>query len=444
MTDSIIVTHDNADFDAIASMVAASKLRPEATMVLGRRVGRVVRDFLALHKDHFVFERASRVDLDAVRRWTVVDVRRGDRLRDFAPLVARCRDGDPSLHTEIYDHHAATPDDLVGAREVVEPTGAAVTLLIRELRDADVVLDPIEATLLALGIYADTGAMTWASTTSEDVEAVAWLLRRGASLRIINHYMNDGFAPEQRDAFARALSAVDVVDVGGFEVGIAGVELERAPSGLGEVATHLLKLHGLDALFTLFRIRERNVQVIGRAAARHFDVGALLRGLGGGGHRAAAAALVRNATLDDVRDHLLEALRADPPRPRVVGDIMSSPVNTLPPDTALTDARRWLGSWRHTGVPVVDESGALKGVLSRRDVQKAEVDDRLHLPVSSCMSHQVRTTSPDTSLDAALAEMVAADVGRLPVLDDGRLIGIITRSDLIRVLYDGHGDAVDA
>lgn len=441
MSASIIVTHDNSDFDAIASMVAASKLRPDATMVLGRRVGRVVRDFLALHKDHFVFRRANAVDLDEVRRWTVVDVRRGDRLRDFQPLVERCRAGDPTLHTEIYDHHAATRDDLVGDREVVEPTGAAVTLLIRELRAANVDIDPIEATLLALGIYADTGAMTWASTTSEDVEAVAWLLRQGASLRIINHYMNDGFAPEQRDAFARALAAVDVIDVGGFEVGFAAVELQRAPSGLGEVATHLLKLHGMHALFALFRIREKNVQVIARASARHFDVGALMRALGGGGHRAAAAALVRDATLEDVRDRLESALQHDPPRPRVVGDIMSSPVRSLPPDTTLAEARRMLAAWRHTGVPVLVD-GELRGILSRRDVQKAEVDQRLHLPVSSCMAHHVHTTRPDASLESALAEMVDADIGRLPVLDEGRLVGIITRSDLIRVLYDGAIDAL--
>ena len=70
----IIVTHENADCDAFASVVGAGLLYPGARLVLQRKVSPRVRDYLALHKDHWPIERYDRVDQSAVTRMVVVDV----------------------------------------------------------------------------------------------------------------------------------------------------------------------------------------------------------------------------------------------------------------------------------------------------------------------------------------------------------------------------------
>ncbi|MCA9659578.1 MAG: CBS domain-containing protein, partial [Myxococcales bacterium] len=80
--------------------------------------------------------------------------------------------------------------------------------------------------------------------------------------------------------------------------------------------------------------------------------------------------------------------------------------------------------------------GALRGVITVRDLARARRRGDHELPVASCMSHHLHTTTPDAALEQALAVMTAHDVGHLPVLDaGGALVGLLTRDDLLRALY---------
>ncbi len=194
-------------------------------------------------------------------------------------------------------------------------------------------------------------------------------------------------------------------------------------------------LGGYAALFALYAIGGRRVLVVARAASPLVDVGRVLATVGGGGHGSAGAASIGHGDVSTVRDALLAALGQHPPEPTCVADIMSSPVHTVAPDTRLADVRDLLVATGYTGVPVTRE-GAVIGMVSQRDLEAAERDERLGLPAASCMGARVVTTTPGATLDEALARMTEADVGRLPVLRSGQLVGIVTRADLLRVLYE--------
>ena len=133
-----------------------------------------------------------------------------------------------------------------------------------------------------------------------------------------------------------------------------------------------------------------------------------------------------------------EALRSDPPAPQRVADLMSQPVRTLAADLSLGLARSELERWGTTGAPILKQR-RLVGVISRRDIDKALKAGRGELPVSSCMAQAIKTATPDEPLSVALDRMVQSDVGRLPVLDGDRLVGIVTRSDILRALYGKDG-----
>ncbi len=429
----IIVTHDVSDFDAFSSAVAAQKLHPEAEIVLGRRLSRGVRDFLALHKDRFRFRRDSDVDLSQVHHLIVVDVRRKSRLDAFAPLLARIEEGDETLRVTVWDHHGASPDDLPGDRVVVDKVGSATTLLIEEMRARSIAIEPVEATLFALGIHTDTGSLVHATSTARDAHALAWLMDQGASLSVMNRYLTEPMTRAQRDVLASLLATATTVEIGGLSVAFATAETAKVIDGVDVVTSEALSLLGPHAFFGLF-VAKRKVQVVARARSEWVNVAAALRGLGGGGHAPAAAANVKGMSAAEVRAAIEKALREDPPRPRLVSDIMSSPVRTVRPDLRLAELAESLRVWRHTGVPVMRD-GRLAGIISRRDVEKAAQDGRLHLPVASCMSSDVRSTAPEVPLDEALELMEKHDVGRLPVMRDAQLVGIITRTDVLRFLY---------
>ena len=88
-----------------------------------------------------------------------------------------------------------------------------------------------------------------------------------------------------------------------------------------------------------------------------------------------------------------------------------------------------------TGIPVV-AAGRVVGVVSRRDFRKVRKEKQLQSPVKAFMSTGVLTIEPGRSPAEAARQMVQHDIGRLPVVADGQVIGIISRSDVMRYFYD--------
>lgn len=430
----VILTHTNSDFDAVASQVAASLLWPNAVMIRSRRVSRQVQGFLALHKDRFPMLAVDEVEWARVERATVVDVRTRERLSDFAPLWERRDEHPTSLHLHLIDHHPASSDDLCGDERWIEPTGAAVTLLVEALMERGIRPEPIESTLLLLGIHADTGSLLFPSTTPRDVRAAAWLLEAGAELQVMGRYLRREWSATQRKVLVRLLDGVEEHDMAGLEIGVAGLEVNKRADGLADVTHQVLTMLGYAAIFALFESRPGRVQLIARARHPAIDVGAIARALGGGGHRAAAAALLKSNTLEEAKAEVCALLRHDPPKPRVVGELMISPVLTVPHDLPLEACRRLLEEARIHGAPVVRD-GRLSGIISRRDLARAERDDRMDLTVASCMAQFVETITEDRPLEEALRRMTERDIGRLPVLRGEEIVGILTRTDVLNVLY---------
>ncbi len=430
----LIAQHENMDFDALAASVAAQKLHPSAVIGLGRTVDKSVREFLALHEERFPTARIDHLELDEVDHLIVVDVRDRRRLRHIARLLARADAG--SLRVDVYDHHPASEADLVGEIDVVAPVGAVTTLLVERLHERGIAIDAVEATLFALGIYADTAALTAGGTTSRDALAVAWLLDRGASLAMINRYLEAPFTDAQRRVLAEVLAKVEVTEIAGAPVGIAIVRLERHAEGIDEVTTEALRLLAHGALFTICVVKGKKIEVVGRSRSALLDAGAALRAIGGGGHRGAGSAVVKGGDPSRIADALRSALSAAPVRTRVVADVMSSPVRTVAPELPLDDLDERLDAWGHGGAPVVRD-GTLLGVVSHAEIERARESGRGRLPVSSHMRSPPETTTPEAPLEDALAQLVDTGVGRLPVLRGGKIVGIVTRTDLLRALYPG-------
>jgi len=111
---------------------------------------------------------------------------------------------------------------------------------------------------------------------------------------------------------------------------------------------------------------------------------------------------------------------------------MSSPVHTVLSTQSLSTAQALLLRYGHTALCVVDGSGGLVGVVTRRDVEVALRHGLALMPVHTCMGAPVKAITPTASLSEMRSQMVTYDLGRLPVVSEGDLVGIVTRSDLLR------------
>jgi H+/Cl- antiporter ClcA/CBS domain-containing protein len=149
-----------------------------------------------------------------------------------------------------------------------------------------------------------------------------------------------------------------------------------------------------------------------------------------------AAALMRESLMTEklarrgLRVHA--ELEVDVLRTTLVRDVMSREVETLPAAATVGEARRRFETGRHGAYPLVDEQGRCVGIVSRGDVLRAPGQAPDEAPVSEIASRDVVAVAPGDTVHRALQRMLEEGVEHLPVIDGAWLIGICTRTDVLR------------
>jgi len=426
----VITTHKNTDFDALASVMAMTLLEPEAVPIIPKSINPNIKAFLSIHKDIFQYQTPDQVDVDAVEELFVMDVNRWERLEGLQAL--RERDG---LQITIWDHHMHAGN--IDAQAIhQEEIGSTVTLLVRELKKERKVLTPMQATLFLTGLYEDTGNLTFSCTTAEDAYAAAWLIERKADLSIVNTFLKPAYGEKQKDILFKMIESANRTKLNGYKLSMSRVEIQGHVESLALVVRMYREILNVDAAFGIFSSNDgkRNI-VIGRSNAATLNIGSIMKGLGGGGHPGAGSALLKSVSPDAVEELILNLVSGNQTSSIQISDIMSFPVATVDVGTTMQEIAAILRDKGCTGVPVLD-NGKLAGIISRRDFRKIRKESNLKAPVKAYMSRDIITIAPGRSPMDASRLMVKHDVGRLPVVESGKVIGIVTRSDAMLYFYD--------
>lgn len=428
---SVAVGHANPDFDAYAATVAATKLFPGTKAVFLGTQNANVREFHNLHAEFLDFADLRGLDLTHVQRLVMVDTRDPGRIGELGGVAL-----DADVEVVVYDHHPAAEGDLEAADDRSLPVGATTSIMVHELRRRGIALTPLEASLMLLGIHEDTGSLTYPSATAYDADAVAFLMAAGADMEVVNQFLSRALTDEQKRLLGQLTASLEILEVKGQRVAVAGATVEEYVDSASVVAHHIVEDLGHRVAFAIVRMGDRT-HVVGRSRIAEVDVGAVLTRLGGGGHPQAASAALKDVTPEEAAKALTEALEAELRPPVTAADIMSAPVRTVTPEQTMREAAEIMGRWGHGGLPVV-EKGRIAGLVTRKDVDKA-VRHRLdHAPVSGFMARDIVTVTPDMGL-ADLERLLAREgIGRVPVLEGRRVAGIVTRKDLLRAEHGEH------
>ncbi|WP_035994573.1 CBS domain-containing protein [Leptolyngbya sp. KIOST-1] len=470
----LVLCHTTADFDTLGAAVGLARLQPGRRIVLTGGSHPTVQRFLALHRDEYPLIERRAVDPSHIHHLTLVDAQQPERFGPAAGWIAQAVKNQVPI--TVYDHHPTAEDPankepdgtaaLVQAEEkTIEAVGAATTLVVEALQQRGIEPTVAEATVMALGIHVDTGSLLYETATARDAAALAWLMGHGASLAVMADFVEPGLSPTLQDLLTAVLAALQVETVEGQRLAWVLIPVDRYLPGLSGLAERLMSLAEADALLfgayyssatssTKLAAADQGegapgdrafaepvpqkLTLIARSGSGlgdRLDWGALLTPLGGGGHPTAASASLTTAEPEAVMQRLLERARSQLPPQPTARDLMSSPVRTIRPDTTIREAQRILLRYGHSGLSVVDEGDRLVGVISRRDLDLALHHGFSHAPVKGYMATNLKTIAPDTPLNEIEHLMVTYDVGRLPVLRQGALVGIVTRTDLLRHLH---------
>ncbi len=422
----IIVSHQLTDLDGLGAMVAAGKLYPAAKPVFVGRLHRLVNDFMVLYRDEIIIYDLKEIELSTVQRVIIVDTHRRELLGELKELLDWSK-----VEVIIYDHHPHEQLDWVDY-DFSQAVGSATTILINKIIEQGLKLNPLEATICALAIYADTGNLTHLNTAPDDAWALAYLLKAGANLKIINQFIKEPLNQEQEELLEDLLNVREDLRINGIIISLYSIKAGHYIAGINRVVEQIKALYHLPSLFVLVEMGKR-VEIIGRSSDEAVNIGKICHYLGGGGHAGAGAAKVK-LVLAEAREKLIELIN-NQVRPMLrIRKIMSSPVRTVLPTTSIQEVEDLLKKYGHNGV-VISQDKKIFGIFSRRDLEKVKGHGLMHAPVKAYMTIDVVTVEADAPVRQARDLMVKYGVGRLPVVEGDELVGIVTRSDILASYY---------
>jgi tRNA nucleotidyltransferase (CCA-adding enzyme) len=427
----IITTHINADFDAMASMIAAKKLYPEAVMVFPGSQEHNLREFFVESTFYFFdFARIKELDFTKITRLILVDTRQAGRIGKFESLVT----GKKKVDVHIYDHHPDSEDDVSGSIEVIKPVGATVTLLTEIIRERDIDLTPDEATILALGIYEDTGSFTFSSTTPSDYRAAGFLVEQGANLNTVADMLTRELTAEQISLLNDMIHSATTHTINTIPICIARASVDKYIGDFALLAHKLMDMENLDVLFALARMEDR-IYLVARSRLSEVNAGEIAVVFGGGGHASAASATIKDLTLIQVEEELFRLLQGWVNPRRQARHLMSSPVISVDPELSMEEAADLLTRYNINAAPVVD-GNRLVGILSRQMIDKGIYHGLEGVKVGDFMSTEFSSVSPSASLLEIQEHIVDRQQRLLPVVEGEEVVGVITRKDLLNTLLN--------
>ncbi|NJN69887.1 MAG: CBS domain-containing protein, partial [Nitrospira sp.] len=426
----VIATHSNADFDGLASMVAARKLFPEAKLVLPSGAQETVRHFLAEHD--LDISKLKTIDHSQISRVILVDTHDACRIGTLKSCI-----DNPAVEVVVFDHHVddTSPYTNRSPLSLIQTVGATTTLLIEQLRQRNMTVTPFEATVMALGLYEETGSFGFVSTTARDLQAGIFLLESGADLTVVMDVLRRPLDADTVALMNDLLEHSDVYYLEGRKVLVATSTSDRRRGEAAGVVHLLAEMEGVDAVLVAVMMEDR-VQVIGRSRRPEIDVGWIAREFGGGGHAVAAAATVKGQTLSEVRERLVEMLTTRYRPTLLARDVMTQPVKFIGVDTTVSAAGQRLTTYGINVFPILDEHDRFVGMISRELIQKALYHRLGKAAVRDIMQTDAYTADPETPFHDIEVAMIEQNQRFVPVLKGTQIVGVITRTDLLRTIHN--------
>ena len=428
----LIVTHTSGDFDSLASLIAAKKLYPEAEFILPRTPEKQVVKFLSLYQDLFKLKDERHFDFSKVTRLIIVDTSLKNRIGKAAEVLKNKK-----VIIHIFDHHPPTTADIKADKEYRSAVGAATTMLLKLIIKKKIKINPLEATIFGLGIYEDTGCLTFRTTTQEDIDMVSYLYSRGLNLNLLSHYLNRQLSEDELGLLVKLIQQTTTFNVNGVNIAIASIKHDDYIPDLAILAHRLIDIENFNVIFILVKIGTK-IQMLARSRIPHIDVHEIASYFGGGGHASASSAVIRGYTIRKVEKTIIKLIKTSLKPEPLAKDIMSYPVKVLQSEETVNAACNLMNKFNIGGLPIMKNKTVI-GIITRGDVNKAVYHKLGHSRIKGYMSKNIIILNENASLLEIQKRIFDNDIGRIPIAKNGQLIGIVTRGDVLRVLHKNLG-----
>ncbi|MGB9731455.1 MULTISPECIES: CBS domain-containing protein [Calditerrivibrio] len=428
----IVITHHNPDFDALSSAYAAMKLYSCDKIFISNTLEGNVGRFLEENDFGIPYIKATEKFIDEFKEnielLIITDCKIKNRLKYLSKLI------DKSDKIIIFDHHQTDNIDIATDELYLEKIGASTSIIVKRLKKNGVYLSKEEATLLMMGIYEDTGFLSFNTTTPDDLLAAAYLLEHGADLNLVSEYVKRELSKEQVLLLNELIINTTVLIIDKLFIGITHANTDEFFGDIAFLAHKLIEMENFDAIFLLVRTGDR-VVIVGRSKSDKIDISRILYYFGGGGHPYAGSAIVKDITLNEAIPKLKNIINEQIYPMKYARDLMTSPVKYVSTGEKIADAFDLFMKYNLNVMPVV-KNGKTIGLILRRDILHSMKHELQNEPVDSIMQIEFDTASPDTPIDEIKDIMLLKNQKMVPIEINDTLVGVITRTDLLRLMRE--------
>ena len=428
----IAITHQNPDFDAVASSYAALKLYDCDFVYLTNNVDTNIISYLNETKLIEKFKILSAKDIENfnenIELLVITDCKFLSRLAYLKKLV--------KLAEKIYiiDHHIGSECDIKTGQLILQEAGACTSVLVNEIKLKNVNLSKDELTLLMLGIYEDTGFLTFNTTANLDFEAVLYLFSNGADVTKVRQYIKRELTKEQLIILNDLMINMNVLLIDKVAIGLSYASFEEYVPEISILANKLMDMENLDVFFMLVRLADR-LLLVGRSRLDYIDTSEVIYRFGGGGHPGASSAIIKDMTLNEAYDKLKVYVKEIIKPQKYAKDIMTSPVKYVFSNQTFNDALELFMKYNLNMMPVVKDGKAV-GLISRKDILQGIKHGLSNECIENIMQIEFETVQLEDPLNKVEDIILQKNQKLIPVVENNKLVGVISRTDLLRLFKE--------
>ncbi len=424
----IIFGHTNMDLDCFGSIALIKYLYPDYQLVQSHLIHPAARNLYNLYRNRFNFLSAKDLKDEIVEKVVVVDTRAKSRVKEYFKYLDSFKG-----EIVIFDHHPPSSDDIEEAEIHIGEYGSNTTFIGLKLIEQGISIEPEDATIALTGIYSDTGSFRHDNITSEDLEVASYLLKNKASINLVKKFLESMSDRNQITLFYDVLNRLTHKNINGNSLVLSYIELPSQVGGLASVIEKIFEIEKADAIFCVFHFAQNNdTLIISRSGKDSIQLDTIMAHFGGGGHKKAASALIKDKSGMMIFAELEEYLKASLEQAIIAEDIMITDVEVIRDNMTLMDASLFLEKANHTGAPVLNQQGKLVGFLTLRDIMKGRKNNGMHSSVKGYMITKVVTAEKEVTIREIEEILFKNNIGHLPIVQGNSLLGIVTRTDYLK------------
>ncbi|MEJ5173313.1 MAG: DHHA1 domain-containing protein [Hydrogenothermaceae bacterium] len=410
----VVLLQEGSDLDALSSAYGITLLNKKAKIALPNSLSSSVIEALNLFKDIFKEKTVKKDELDFSKVEVLYITDSQDFPKDFTGKII------------IYDHHIKNLTFPENVEHNIEPIGSTTTLVVEEIKKRKKKLSSEDATILALGIYEDTGSLKFKGTTVRDIKALEYLFKFKVDLNTVRKIIEDKFNIQDLSVMEEITKNTEIVEFRNLKVAISYYK-GRYSKDISKILKYIKILENTDAYFVVVG-QKGKLYIIGRSKSDSIDVAKILSVFEGGGHSYAAAAKVKGFSVEEIVNFIKFILIE---RKLTVKEMIETGVPTV----KIGETVGYISNLPHFPMyVVVDNVGRFEGVINYKvvkDLLKHGFEsEKIDNFIVDCV-----VLSADSYLFDIVKLFKSTDQEIFPVVEKGKFIGIVSRKSILKTLF---------